>query len=57
MVAKVENFVVDEYRKGGITAQAKDQIDNVLDSLRRVREGNGAGADLHRMSADEQQRG
>jgi hypothetical protein len=51
MVAKVENFVVDEYRKGGMTAQAKDRIDNVLDSLRRVREGNGAD------SANDQQRG
>lgn len=38
MVAKVETFVVDEYRKGGITAQAKEHIDQVLNSVRRKRE-------------------
>ncbi len=41
MVAKVETFVVDEYRKGGITAQAKDHIDQVLDAVRRGRNGDG----------------
>ncbi len=35
MVLRVEAFVVDEYKKGGLTAQAKDRIDKVLDSMRR----------------------
>ena len=35
LVDRVESFVVDEYRKGGVTAQAKDQIDRALDLLRR----------------------
>lgn len=34
MVARVETFIVDEYKKGGITAQAKKQIDSMLDSVR-----------------------
>jgi hypothetical protein len=33
LVARVESFVVDEYRKGGVTAQAKERIDRALDSL------------------------
>ena len=35
LVAKVETFVVDEYRRGGVTKQAKDQLDQVLRSLHR----------------------
>jgi hypothetical protein len=35
MVSRVETFVVDEYRKGGITAQAKERLDHALDSLHR----------------------
>jgi len=36
MLAGVESFIVDEYRRGGITAQAKDRLDKVLDSIQRV---------------------
>jgi len=36
-VQRVESFVVDEYRKGGVTKQAKDQLDHALDSLHRRR--------------------
>ena len=36
MVARVETFIVDEYKKGGITAQAKNQIDSMLNSVRRA---------------------
>ncbi len=35
MVSRVESFVVDEYRKGGVTAQAKDRLDNALDLLHK----------------------
>lgn len=35
IVGKVEKFVVDEYRRGGMTAHAKEQIDRALNSLHR----------------------
>ncbi len=35
LVARVEIFVVDEYRNGGITAQAKEHVDQILSSMRR----------------------
>jgi len=38
MVARVETFVVDEYKSGGITAQAKEHLDQVLASVRRMAE-------------------
>jgi hypothetical protein len=33
IVSRVEAFVVDEYRKGGVTRQAKDRLDRAIDSL------------------------
>lgn len=35
IVGKVEGFVVDEYKKGGVTKQAKQQIDRALRELQR----------------------
>ena len=35
IVSRVEAFVVDEYRKGGVTAQAKDRLDSALNSLHK----------------------
>ena len=35
IVQKVESFVVDEYRRGGVTKQAKDRIDAALGALKR----------------------
>jgi len=35
IVSRVESFVVDEYQRGGVTAQAKSRIDEALDRLRR----------------------
>ena len=35
MVSRVEAFVVDEYRKGGVTAQAKHRLDDALDLIHR----------------------
>jgi hypothetical protein len=40
LVSRMENFVVDEYRRGGVTAQAKAGFDKVLSSVRR---GAGTG--------------
>ena len=35
LVDRFESFVVDEYRRGGVTAQAKDRIDQALDAIQR----------------------
>lgn len=39
MVSRVESFVVDEYRKGGVTQQAKERLDRAIDSLRKLASG------------------
>jgi hypothetical protein len=36
IVGRVETFVVDEYRQGGVTRQAKEQLDRALDSLHKM---------------------
>jgi hypothetical protein len=33
LVTRVESFVVDEYKRGGITTQAKEKIDKALDAI------------------------
>ena len=35
IVSRVESFVVDEYKRGGITAQAKDRIDKAMERMQR----------------------
>ena len=35
IIGRVESFVVDEYQRGGVTAQAKARLDSVLKSMRR----------------------
>lgn len=35
LVSRVESYVVDEYRRGEITAQAKAKIDQALDAIQR----------------------
>jgi hypothetical protein len=37
LVGRVESFVIDEYRKGGVTKQAKDHLDQLLSSVNRRR--------------------
>ena len=37
IVARVESFVVDEYRRGGVTAQARDRIEKAMQAMRRRR--------------------
>lgn len=34
LIARVENFVADEYRRGGVTAQARQRIAEVLAAIR-----------------------
>jgi len=36
IMSRVESFVIDEYNKGGVTAQAKKRFDQVLDKLGEV---------------------
>jgi len=35
LVVKVESFVVDEYKSGGMTAHAKEKIDKALNAIQR----------------------
>ena len=37
LVSRVETFVVDEYKRGGVSAQAKTRIDKALAALQRSR--------------------
>lgn len=37
IVGRIESFVVDEYRRGGVTAQAKERLDKILDAVQRKR--------------------
>jgi hypothetical protein len=37
LVHRMESFVVDEYKRGGVTAQAKDRIDQALNAIQRRR--------------------
>jgi len=41
IVSRVESFVVDEYSKGGVTRQAKNQLDRALDSLHKLASRKG----------------
>jgi len=35
IVHRVESFIVDEYKRGGVTAQAKKRLDDFLDAMQR----------------------
>jgi len=41
IVSRMESFVVDEYKRGGITAQAKERIDKAIDAMQRRRRDSG----------------
>jgi len=38
MVSRVESFVIDEYRKGGVTKQAKERLDSAISALQKLAE-------------------
>lgn len=42
IVSRVESFVVDEYKRGGVTAQARDRMSKAMDAMRRRREDGGS---------------
>ena len=35
LVGRLESFVVDEVKRGGVTTQAKDRLDKILDVMQR----------------------
>jgi hypothetical protein len=35
LVGKFESFVIDEYKRGGVTAQAKDHFDKIINAVQR----------------------
>ena len=42
IVSRVESFVVDEYKRGGVTSQAKDRMEKAMEAMRRRRKGKDA---------------
>jgi hypothetical protein len=38
IVGRLESFVVDEVKRGGVTTQAKARLDKILDALQRKKE-------------------
>ncbi len=36
MVGKLEGYLVEEYKRGGITTQAKDRLDDIVDRINRA---------------------
>ena len=41
IVARVESFIVEEYKDGGVTRQAKDRLDKALDILQKGSRNEG----------------
>jgi len=39
IVGRIENFVIDEQKRGGMTAQAKERFDKALDAMQRKKSG------------------
>jgi hypothetical protein len=37
IVGRLESFVVDEFKRGGVTSQAKERLDKILDAVQRKR--------------------
>ncbi len=40
IVSRVESFVVDEYKRGGVTAQARDRIEKAMAAMQQRRKEN-----------------
>ncbi len=40
-ISRIEEFIVEEHRRGGVTAQAKARIDLALDALQRRKRSDG----------------
>jgi hypothetical protein len=35
LVSKVESLVIDEYKRGGVSAQAKERLDKIIEAIQR----------------------
>jgi len=44
IVSRMESFLVDEYKRGGVTTQAKERIDKALNAMQRRRNKEDPGA-------------
>ncbi len=44
LVGRLETFMIDEHKRGGITAQAKNRFDTALNAFRQRRAENQQGA-------------
>ena len=40
LVSRLEGYVVDEYKRGGVTSQAKQRIDKAIDAIQRSAAGS-----------------
>ena len=40
LVGRIERFMIEEHRRGGLTAQARDQLDKALDAFQRRRKAS-----------------
>lgn len=40
IVGRLESFVVDEVKRGGVTTQAKERLDKILDAVQRKKRKN-----------------
>ena len=36
MASRLESFIVNEYKRGGVTSQAKDRLDSAIDSMMQM---------------------
>jgi len=45
LVSRVESFVIDEYKRGGVTAQAKSRIDEALEKMRKRKDTEADSSD------------
>lgn len=43
IVSRVESFVVDEYQRGGVTAQARERIQKAMEAMQRRRQKDRDG--------------
>lgn len=43
IVGRLETFVVDEVNRGGVTTQAKERLDKILNAMQRNKSGDKSG--------------
>jgi len=43
IVGRLETFVVDEVKRGGVTTQTKERLDKILNAMQRNKDGGKSG--------------